>query len=257
MNKEQDAKEFYDNIASNYSGEHKDRFADKILEHFMLAEIPIQKNLKILDLGSGIGRFAKPLLERGHEVTLVEISMNMLNESKKELKNFSKASFHVDSATNLSQFKENSFDVVLVMNAILDYCGDYKKALNEIYRILKEKGILMGNVNNRFIYCRRRELKEEDYDLFEKNMFSGDRYICWAEQKKGHVSHEFTLDELKDSLIKSKFKIKKILGVFNLLDKYDLENVKNKNRFLKLQIEFAEKEEYINNSQDFFFVAEK
>jgi len=143
------------------------------------------------------------------------------------------------------------------MNAILDYCGDYEKALNEIYRILKDKGILIGNVNNRFIHCRRRELKEENYDLFEKNMLSGDRYICWADQEKGHISHEFTLDELKSSLIKSKLKIKKILGVFNLLDKYDLENVKNKDRFLKIQIEFSEKEEYINNSQDFFFVAEK
>jgi len=123
--------------------------------------------------------------------------------------------------------------------------------------VLKKNGRLLGNVNNRFIYCRLRELKEENYNLFEKNMFSGDRYICWAGQEKGHISHEFTLDELKSSLTSSKFKIIKILGVFNLLDKYDLEKVKNKEGFLKLQIEFAEKEEYLNNSQDFFIVAEK
>lgn len=113
MNKKQDVEEFYDNIASSYGTEHKDRFADKILEYFVLHNIPKQKNLKILDLGSGIGRFAKPLLERGHEVTLVEISVNMLNESKKELINFSNASFHVASATNLSEFKENSFVLCL------------------------------------------------------------------------------------------------------------------------------------------------
>jgi len=36
-----------------------------------------------------------------------------------------------------------------------------------------------------------------------------------------------------------------------------MNDITNKNEFIKLQIEFAEKEVYLNNSQDFFFVAEK
>lgn len=257
MKEETEVKEFYDNVALNYEVEHKDRFADRILEHFVLDNIPKNRKLKIIDLGSGIGRFAKPLLQKGNEVVLVELSENMLKKSKKELEKFSSASFHLASATDLSKFKSESFDVVLVMNAILDYCGDYQTALNEIYRVLKKNGLIIGNVNNRFIYCIRRELKEEKYKLFEKNMSSGNRYIVWGNQDKGHISHEFELDELKNALKKSNFRINKLFGVFNLMDKYDLETVKDKERFLKIQIEYAQKEEYQNNSQDFFFVAEK
>jgi hypothetical protein len=88
-------------------------------------------------------------------------------------------------------------------------------------------------------------------------MKAGNRYIVWGGQEKGHISHEFTLDELKNALKKNRFSIKKILGIFNLMDKSEMDEVKNKEEFIKLQIEFAEQEEYINDSQDFFFVAEK
>ena len=46
-------------------------------------------------------------------------------------------------------------------------------------------------------------------------------------------------------------------GIFNLMDKYEMNNLRNKEDFIKIQIEYAELHEYINNSQDFFFVAEK
>ena len=46
-------------------------------------------------------------------------------------------------------------------------------------------------------------------------------------------------------------------GIFNLMDKYEMINLRNKEDFIKIQIEYAELHEYINNSQDFFFVAEK
>jgi ubiquinone/menaquinone biosynthesis C-methylase UbiE len=257
MKDETEVREFYNKIAWNYEAEHQNRLADNILEYFILGNIPQNRKLKILDLGSGIGRFAKPLLERGNEVSLVDISENMLRKSKDRLDKFPYASFHIASGIDLSLFEDNSFDVVLIMNAVLGYCGDYQTALNNINRVLKNGGLLIGNVNNRFIYCQRRELKEGNYELFKNNMYSGDRYISWGGYNKGHISHEFTLDELKYGLINSSFQIIKILGVFNLMDKYDLEHVKNKEIFLQIQIEYAEKEEYINNSQDYFFVARK
>ena len=88
-------------------------------------------------------------------------------------------------------------------------------------------------------------------------MKTGDRYIIWGDQKEGHMSHEFTLNELKETLLTVGFTIKKISGVFNLLDKYEMENIKDKKTFIELQIKYAGYEEYINNSSDFFFIAEK
>ena len=188
---------------------------------------------------------------------LTDLSVEMLNKAKKKLGSYKNVEFIKNSVTNMVEFRDESFDVILMINAILDYCGDYNKAMQEVYRILKKGGLLIATVNNRFLYCRSHELKEGNFDLFRENMKTGNRYIVWSGQEKGHISHEFTLDELKNALKKNDFNIKKILGIFNLLDKYEMDDIKNKEEFINLQIEYAEKEEYINNSQDFFFIAEK
>jgi ubiquinone/menaquinone biosynthesis C-methylase UbiE len=252
---EKDVETFYDNVAEDYS-DHDDRVCDKITEHFIIDNLP-EKSLKILDAGGGTGRFSEPLLKKEHKVVLTELSAEMLNKAKEKLGSYNNVEFVKNSVTNMIEFKDESFDIVIMINAILDYCGDYNKAIQEAYRILKKGGLLIATVNNRFLYCKSHELKESDFGLFRKNMKTGNRYIVWGGQEKGHISHEFTLDELKNALEKNQFNIKKLLGIFNLMDKYEMDEVKNKEDFIKLQIEFAEKEEYINNSQDFFFVAEK
>ncbi|NQU81963.1 MAG: class I SAM-dependent methyltransferase [Bacteroidetes bacterium] len=247
---------FYDKVADDYSN-HDDRVCDRIVEHFIINNIPKNKTFKILDAGGGTGRFSEPLLKKGHNVVLTELSSEMLNKAKNKLKSYQNIKFIKNSVTDLAELEDDSFDVVLMINAILDYCGDYNKAMQETYRILKKGGLFIATVNNRLIYCKSHELKEGNYELFKKNMKIGDRYIVWGGQEKGHISHEFTLDELRNAIIKNSFNIKKLFGIFNLMDKYEIDNVKNKEEFIKLQIEFAKKEEYINNSQDLFFVAQK
>ena len=253
---EKEVETFYDKVASNYS-DHDDRVCDEIIEHFIIVNLPKNKTLKILDAGGGTGRFSEPLLKKCHKVVLTELSNEMLKKAKNKLVSYQNIEYLKNSVTNMAGLKNDSFDVVLMINAILDYCGDYNQAMQEAYRILKKGGLFIATVNNRFIYCKSHELKEGDYGLFRKNMKTGDRYIVWGGQEKGHISHEFTLDELKNSLIENGFNIKKLLGIFNLMDKYEMNDITNKNEFIKLQIEFAEKEVYLNNSQDFFFVAEK
>jgi len=247
---------FYNKVADNYS-DHDDRVCDRIVEHFIIDNIPKNKTLNILDAGGGTGRFSELLLKKGHQIVLTELSKEMLNKAKNKLKSYSNIKFIKNSVTSMIEFKDDSFDVVLMINAILDYCGEYNKAMQEACRILKKGGLLIATVNNRLIYCKSHELKDGDYELFRKNMKTGNRYITWGGQEKGHTSHEFTLNELKSALIKNGFKTNKILGIFNLIDKYEMDEIKNKEEFIKLQIEYAELQEYINNSQDFFFVAEK
>jgi S-adenosylmethionine-dependent methyltransferase len=259
MRKEKKLEQFYDSLSSHYERMHKKRFCDKILEYFTLFYLPKRK-LKILDAGGGVGRFAIPLAKQGHSVVLSDISQGMLdNANKLADKQKLKIDYIKESVVDLSKHLSSSFDVVLVMNAILDYCGDYEKALGEINRVLKKNGLLIGTVNNRFVYSASHELKKGNIGLFNKSMASGDRYISWG-GAKGHWTHEFTLDELKTSLKDSSFEIINLLGVFNLLGKYADVSTFSKIKQMKLfelQIEYAKKEEYLNNSTDFFFVAKK
>jgi len=233
--REKEVELFYDNIAKDFD-QFEDRLSDKILEHIILDNLPKNKKLRILDVGGGIGRFSKPLLELGHNVVMTDISKEMLEHAKKRLSNFNNISFVKESASNMENQISNSFDVVMMINGVLNYCKDYEKAIKESFRVLKKNGIFMGSVNNRFIYCRSHELKKEKYQLFEKNMKIGSRYIVWGGQKRGHISYEFTLDKLQKSLKRGKFKILKILGPFNLLDKYEIEQIENKKEFIDLQV---------------------
>ncbi|MBU0980605.1 MAG: class I SAM-dependent methyltransferase [Nanoarchaeota archaeon] len=257
IEKEKQVERFYDRIAEGYDATHGLRVADAILEHFLIKSLPNGEKLNILDAGGGIGRFALPLLQKGHKVAVSDISQEMLKSAQKNLARYDEASFVKESVTNMTRHKEEEFHVVILMNAILDYCGNHLKALKEAYRVLKKKGRMIGNVNNRLIYCQNHELIEGKYDEFRKSMSTGNRHIIWADQKEGHMTHEFTLKELKRDLEITGFKIIKILGPFNLLPKYRLDDINNKEEYIKLQIEYAELQEYINNSQDFFFVAEK
>ncbi|MFH0970282.1 MAG: class I SAM-dependent methyltransferase [Candidatus Diapherotrites archaeon] len=263
LNKEKEVEVFYDQLSTKYEVEHSKRVCDEILEYFLLKFLPKKTKLKIMDAGGGVGRFSFPLAKNGNEIVLTDISEGMLSEArriatKNKLQNIT---FLKESIIDMRNQKNNSFDVVLVMNAILDYCGNHKQALKEIFRILKPNGVLIGNVNNRFIYSTMHELKEGSIEEFERVARTGDRYIRWGEAKTGHHTHEFTLEELKSDFSEAGFEMIHVLGIFNLLGKYAnpewLSDPKKRKKYLELQIKYAQKEEYINNSWDFFFIAKK
>ena len=255
MTKENLVEKFYNKLSKSYEKSHSSRFVDKIFEYFLFKYIPGRKNLRILDVGGGIGRFSFPLVEKGYDVTLTDISEGMLNKAKQISKQLGlNLRFFKESVTNMKHQKSEYYDVVLVMNGVLDYCSNYKKALKELHRVLKNKGRLIGTVNNRLIYgVVNILLEEKDINKFKKFYKKGNRF-------KKFPIHDFTLEELKEALTSSEFKIIEILGPTNLLRKWECEKVVTKNnekKFLKLQIEFAKRKELLNNSTDFLFIAER
>src|SRR3989338_4310324 len=195
---EREVESFYDKISEDYES-HNNRVCDKILEHFILVNLPQGKKLRILDAGGGTGRFSAILLKKGHNITFSELSEGMLNKAKHNLESFPGVQFVKESVIDMKNQENNSFDIVLMMNGVLDYCGDHNKAISEIHRVLRKGGLFLGSVNNRLVYCKNHELKEENYNLFEANMKGGDRYITWGGLTERHISHEFTLEELKKS----------------------------------------------------------
>lgn len=242
---------FYDDMSKEYKKTHSNRFVDLIFEHFINENIIQKNNLKILDAGGGIGRFSFPFAEKGHEVTLTEISEGMLDtakaiatEKKLNVKLFK------ESVIDMKNQEDNYYDVVFLMNGILDYCQNHKKTLSEVKRVLKKDGILIGTVNNKFKYAIGDELLvKKDVKLFRKHFDSGNYGDSFP-------IHDFSLNEIKSEL-ENFFYLNKIFGPTNLLRKWEYDSIINENtkeEFLKLQIEFAEKKEFILNSNDFMFV---
>lgn len=247
---------FYDSLSKEYAQTHYSRFVDKVFEHFLFFYLPKKKNLKILDGGGGTGRFSFPLAKKGHNVLLLDISYGMLNKAmdiSKKL-NLKGIKFVKGSVTEMNRIEPDSMDVVLMMNSVLDYCSDPKKALKMANYVLKRNGTIIGTVNNRIIYMPSDILLEKSPSKLHRRLFeTGDYHHKF-------IIHNFTVDELTDSLKKARFKVVDIIGPTNLLRKWEYEDAVNKNNedtFYSIQLHYARMKEYLNNSSDFMFIAKK
>lgn len=121
---------------------------DEFLENYEKEKI-MQKCISkgsILDVGTGRGRYAIELNNKGLKIVGIDISRKMLLESKDN----SKSIYPLIQSTPLFlPFKENIFEEVLFVRS-LKYMRNYYNVLNEVHRVLKPNGRLIiyevGNV---------------------------------------------------------------------------------------------------------------
>ncbi len=97
---------------------------------------------KILDIGAGCGRYSISLVEEGYDVTAIELikhNLRVIEQKNKQVKAYQ------GNAIDLSRFKDNSFDLVLLFGPMYHLCNqeDQIKALLEAKRVTKQNGIIM------------------------------------------------------------------------------------------------------------------
>lgn len=100
------------------------------------------KDVKILDVGAGTGRYSVQLANEGYDVTAVELvkhNLGMLKAKKSSVKAYQ------GTALDLSRFKEESFDITLVFGPMyhLYTIEDKIKALSEAKRVTKKGGVIL------------------------------------------------------------------------------------------------------------------
>ena len=101
--------------------------------------------VSILDLGGGAGAYSFPLAKKGYKVTLADLSEALLAQAKKqkeENKVQNLISCDQVNATDLSCYKDNFFDVVLLFGPLyhLTEKAEREKCVGEIRRVLKTGG---------------------------------------------------------------------------------------------------------------------
>ena len=129
---------FYDLLVKLTAGKKGKEFLERIIK---LAEL--NGNEKILDVGCGTGILACEIAKKYKDVSIsgIDISENLIILAKRKVnENGYNIDFRVGSALELL-YKQNTFDVVLtsIMFHQLDV-GEKRKAVEEIYRVLKSSG---------------------------------------------------------------------------------------------------------------------
>ena len=112
-----------------------------------------QGNLEILDIGGGAGYYSFWLQEKGHNVTLVDLSPRNIELVRKHSETSGRAlkKFETGDAVNLN-FSKEQFDIVLMLGPLYHLTDRAERimALSEALRVLKPKGILLAAIISRY-----------------------------------------------------------------------------------------------------------
>jgi len=228
-----DIAEYYDLIYEDKDYEKEVDFIEEIFEN--------SKPKKILEVGCGTGNYTKILLERGYEVTAVDISENMLKIAREKCAcKFIKGDIK-DISIN------ERFDASIAMFAMMGYItesSDVIKALNNINRHLNPNGVFIFDVWNGLAVMRllpEHRVKEVENDkakiirIAMPNLRSFD-HICEVNYKllilnkkdnafneinEKHVVRFYFPQEIKYYLEDAGFEVLKICPFLDLNGKVD------------------------------------
>ena len=102
----------------------------------------LNKESKILDIGAGTGKYTIKLYEEGYDITALELvkhNLQVIKTKNRDIKSYQ------GNALNLSRFKDNEFDMVLLFGPMyhLKAYDEQVKALEEAKRVTKTNGIIL------------------------------------------------------------------------------------------------------------------
>lgn len=116
--------------------------------------LPDDLNSPIFDLGGGTGLWSIRLAAEGYAVTLTDISQGMLQQAAAAVAEAdleSRITIEQVDVVDLSRYSENRFALALAVGAPLSYAGDAAASLREIFRVVQPGGVLIGDVENRYV----------------------------------------------------------------------------------------------------------
>ncbi len=143
---ENEVKEYWTERMPSFSQVRKDELQNEIgrkWQQALVRELPKDRYLHILDVGTGTGFFALLLAEEGYRVTGIDLTPAMIEEAGREANDVhAKATFMVMDAQKLS-FADGSFDAVITRNLTWTL-PEPEEAYREWHRVLRKGGKLIN-----------------------------------------------------------------------------------------------------------------
>jgi ubiquinone/menaquinone biosynthesis C-methylase UbiE len=162
------------------------------------------KGKRILDVGCGTGRYAIDLAKGGAIVEGIDLSNEMLEIARKKAKKEGiELKLTCQDISKIS-YPKNQFDIV-ISNLVISHVNDFKKAIKEMVRVCKLKGIIIISTIHPDLISQKREkwapFHLEDKTLLIRRHKRGvSDYVNSLNQngaKVKEVSHIKLLDSIK------------------------------------------------------------
>jgi ubiquinone/menaquinone biosynthesis C-methylase UbiE len=252
----EEAVRYHQGVTENpFSTKLYDALMDKLLAPILSSS----KCLNILDAGGGTGKWAVYFAKKGHKVTLCDVAEPMLDIARSVVVQEGlqdKVTVEQGNIVELS-YKDESFDFVFSDRNPISHCGkkeDSYKSINELYRVLKPGGKIIGCVLNRMRKVAQMTM-ELDLSRALSLIEEGD-----IRRGENEYTHYYLLDELKTVLLDTGFIDTSVYGttVFTELipTAWVLDEIPLK-QLLELEIKAREYSEIQSYGVRFHFVSNK
>ncbi|WP_079506937.1 class I SAM-dependent methyltransferase [Mesobacillus jeotgali] len=220
-------------------------------------------NLEIFDIGGGPGRYAMYLAERGHKVTLLDLSSKNIEVAKR--KSFEKGialeGYIHGNALELEEFQHH-FDVILLMGPLyhLTEEADRRKAVEGALKLLKPDGIIIASFIS--VYAPLQDSLLNLYPIESVQGLLG--YLQDGENKdgKGFTTAYFINPKEAKEFMKS-YGLKELIfaGIENILGckekEINLLNESEYRKWIEIGYHLSTDENLIGTSQHFLYIGRK
>lgn len=222
------------------------------------------ENLEIFDIGGGPGRYSLYLAEKGHKVTLLDLSRRNIEVARKKsaergimLKNY----IH-GNALELEEYEAEKYDVILLMGPLYHLIDkkDRKAAIEGALRLLKPNGIIFASFISNYA-----PIQDHLKGLY--SIESVDKLLRYLEDGRyygdtGFTAAYFISPEEARSLMNS-FGLKELafIGVENILASKELEvnrlEEAEYRKWLELCYRLGQDKNLMGTSEHFLYIGQK
>lgn len=263
-------------MINNYYDENVEKEWNRVNDNYLEFETTyhhiistIDKNNKILDLGSGPGRYSFRLAQDGYSVHLADLSEKNIEFAIKyaDQNHISILGADVVDAKDLGKYESNSFDVILCLGPFYHFEteDERNRCVKELHRVVKNGGL---------IFCAFIMHYAPIYDFMKRipeTIGKNDKILLkWYETgymehekntNKFYISYFARQEEVEQQFTNNNFETEYVFGCegilnlrWNQISKMD-EEIRNK--WLKFSYNFSKTNIGISNSEHIVYVGRK
>lgn len=158
----------------------------------------LKADSKILEIGAGTGRYSLALADKGYSVDAVELVPHNIKIMKRKVKAKHKLNIYEGNACDLSMFKDDTYDIVLLLGPMYHLFDDADKhsAISEAIRVAKCGGVIYAAYCNNDTCMYKMFYKRKILDYLKKGLIDDDYHAYSAPNEIFELYRKPDIDNL-------------------------------------------------------------